>query len=393
MSDASRVPSGFGGAAGGGAGGRAGDNQTAVHRAHVLLRTGKHAEAINFLFSHLAGDPDDAAALDMLPGALFATGRHDEAILLAASSADAHPANADMALTHAYIASAMLRWDEAIAAATNAIELRPSTYDGYRRLAIALSKLDRLPEADAALRRAVELGNAQGVAETDMLMLQSSVLSDWPGRKEEGIAAARRAVTLDPTNDRFRSQLASLQMGMMDYWGAVRTSLGVLATSPTRDVARGTLLVALVNTQFRTIWVQFAIVILTATIGIGGFGELLGVVEDQRLAGHVVGLFGTVLNGLMVWRIYRKVGGERVVYRNIVRTVRPFTGAHYALWLQGLAVLLPLISALTGLVILITIPFFVLIVAWFLFRLSDRTMLRTGINLYGPETAAAIGPV
>ena len=360
------------------------DDPNAASRARVLLRTGKHAEATDLLFSHLSAEPDDADALNLLPGALLGAGRHDEALILAASSAEAHPHHVGMALTYAHVASAMSQWDEAIESAENAIEVQPLSFEAYRYLAIALSKRDRLPEADAAMRRAVELGEEQGVAETELLMMKSAVLAEWPGRKEEGIAAARRAVALDPTNDRFRSILAFRQMAMRDSLGALRTSLGVLGSSPTKSGPRGTLLLALVSVQGRTIWLQFAIVFLTAAIGIGGFGDLLGAREDPRLAGHVVGLFGTVLNALMVWRIHRKLGGNKVVYRTILRTLRKFTGAHHALWLQVVAALLPLVAAVTGFAVLITIPLFVLVAAFFCYRLSDTTMARAGTRLYRP---------
>jgi hypothetical protein len=42
----------------------------------------------------------------------------------------------------------------------------------------SLSAEERRPEAEAAMRRALELGDAQGVAETDLLALQVDVLSD-----------------------------------------------------------------------------------------------------------------------------------------------------------------------------------------------------------------------
>jgi tetratricopeptide (TPR) repeat protein len=383
MSETSGIPSGLLGASD--------DSGNAVQQSLALIRSGKHADAVNLLFSHLSAEPEDTTALGLLPGALFAAGRHEEALTLSASSADAYPTDPDLILAYAEVASSMMLWDESIKAAEDVIELRPSSFDAYRILAVALSAVQRLPEADAAMRRAVELGEADGEPETELLVLKSAVLSDWPGRKEEGIGYARQAVALDPTNDRFRSRLAALQMGMRDYWGAVRTSLGVLATSPTRDVARGTLLIALASTQYRTIWLQFGLVFLTAVVGIGGFGELLGMADDTRLAGHVVGVFGTVLNALLVWRIHRKVGGNKVMYRTILRTVRKFTGAHYALWLQALAVLLPLVAAVTGFVFVLTAPFFLLIVASSLFRLSHLTMVRTGALLYGPEVAEAAG--
>ena len=390
MSETSGVPSGLGGA-GGGAGGAGGDSDGAVQRALALIQSGKHADATNLLLSHLSSEPEDTTALALLPGAVFGAGRHEEALTLAASTAEAHPTSPDLLLVYAEVASAMMRWDDAIVAAEDAIELRPTSYDAYRFLAIALSAVERLPEADAALRRALELGEADGEPETDLLVMQSAVLSDWPGRREEGIAYARQAVAIDPTNDRLRSRLAALQMGMRDHWGAVRTSLGVLATSPTRDVARGTLLIALSSTQYRTIWLQFAIAFLTAAIGLGGLGEPLGIAEDSRPTGHVAGLLGTALNALMVWRVYSKVGRDRVIYRNILRTVRKFPGAMIALVLQTLAVLFPLISAVTGLVGFVPIAVFVVVLASISFRFSHMTMVRTGALLYGPEIAAAAG--
>jgi hypothetical protein len=84
----------------------------------------------------------------------------------------------------------------------------------------------------------------------------------------------------------------------------------------------------------------------------------------------------------MVWRIHRKLDGNKVVYAAILRTLRKFTGAHHALWLQVLAALLPLVSAVTGFAVLITVPFFVLVAAFFCYRLSDTTMRRAGVRLY-----------
>jgi len=363
----------------------------AVQRAAQLMQTGKHAQAVDALLRHLSAEPEDASALLILPGALWGADRHGEALDIARSTAEANPGEADFAIAYAEVALAMVLWDEAIDAAEDAIELRPTSFDAYRILAIALSGVERLPEADAALRRAVELGDADGEPETELLVMQSAVLNDWPGRREEAIAYAREAVGLDPTNDRYRTRLASMQMGMRDYWGAVRTSLGVLATSPTRDIARGTLIIALASTQFRTIWLQFAITVLTPMISLGFLGEPLGIADDPRLTGHVGGLLGTLLNALLLWRIWSKMGSDKQVYRAVGRTIRKFPGAAIALVFQALAVLFPLIAAVTGLIGFVPGALVALLLGSLFFRFTHMKMVRTGALLFGPEIAKAAG--
>jgi tetratricopeptide (TPR) repeat protein len=362
-----------------------------VQQAAALMMSGKHAEAVTLLLARVSKQPDDTEALAILPGALWGAGRHDEALMIAKSSAEANPDDADLAVAYAEVALSMVLWDDAIFAAEDAIELRPTSFDAYRILAIALSAVDRLPEAQLALRRAMELGDEQEEPESELLVMQSAVLSDWPGRREEAIAYARQAVAMDPTNDRYRTRLASMQMGLRDQWGAVRTAIGVLATSPTRDIARGTLIIALASTQHRTLWLQFGITLLTPMISIGFLGEPLGIGDDPRLTGHVGGLIGTVLNVLLLWRIWSKVGSDKAVYRGIARTVRKFPGAAIALVLQGIAVLLPLVAAITGLIALVPGSLAVVLLASVCFRLSHLTMVTTGVNLYGPEIAASVG--
>jgi Flp pilus assembly protein TadD len=382
---------GNGGGNGGGANGGGGGNGGAVQTAAQLMQTGKHAQAVDLLLSHLSTEPEDVTALSILPGALWGAGRHNEALTIAQSTAEAHPGDADLAIAYAEVALTMVLWDEAIDAAEDAIELRPTSFDAHRILAIALSGVERLPEADVVLKRALELGDADGEPEGDLLVMQSAVLNDWPGRREEALAYTRQAVGIDPTNESYRSRLASMQMGMRDYWGAVRTSLGVLASSPTRDIARGTLIIALASTQFRTIWLQFAIAVLTPMISLGFLGEPLGLADDPRLTGHIGGLLGTVLNALLLWRIWRKMGSDKQVYRAVGRTVRKFPGAAIALVFQALAVLFPLIAAVTGLIGFVRGALGVVLLASLFFRFTYTPMVRAGVQLFGPEIAKAAG--
>jgi tetratricopeptide (TPR) repeat protein len=361
--------------------GHGGADRGAVQQAQLLIQTGKVDDAIALLFSHLSSDPDDAAALEMLPGALFTVGRHNEALMIATSLATEHPTNPDMAIMHAELATAMMRWDDAVDAAHNAIDLAPTSFDAYRILAIALSAEERRPEAGAAMRRALELGDAQGVAETDLFALQVDVLSDWPGRKDEALAFARKAVAIDPTND----------------------GHGVLTTSPTTDIPRGTLLIALAGTLYRTIWWQIGIVFVSLLIGVGGVaglfvsdpvvgtGDDAGAGNTGRLVASIAGLLGTVLNALLVWRIAHKVGRDRQVYRNILRTVRQFPGAIVALMLQSLAVLFLLLSAVTGLVGFLPAALVAVVAAFVCFKPTEKTMASQGVLLFGPEFAAAVG--
>jgi tetratricopeptide (TPR) repeat protein len=373
--------------------GHRGADRGAVQQAQLLIQTGRVDDAIALLFRHLSSDPDDAAALEMLPGALFTVGRHTEALMIATSLATEHPTNPDMAIILAELATAMMRWDDAVDAAHNAIDLAPTSFDAYRILAIALSAEERRPEAEAAMRRALELGDAQGVAETDLLALQVDVLSDWPGRKDEALAFARKAIAIDPTNDRHRSRLATMHVGRRDYWAAVRTSLGVLTTSPTTDIPRGTLLIALAGTLYRTIWWQIGIVFVSLLIGVGGVAGLFvsDPVVGGRLVASIAGLLGSVLHALLVWRIAHKVGRDRQVYRNILRTVRQFPGAIVALVLQSLAVLFLLLSAVTGLVGFLPAALVAVVAAFVCFKPTEKTMASQGVLLFGPEFAAAVG--
>ncbi len=124
--------------------------------------------------------------------------------------------------------------DRAHADADQAVKLGPELAEGHLALARFYTGSIDYMRASKACQRAIALapGNAEVLADGGRIAV-------WMGRHAAGLAAARRAVTLDPLNPRRRFLLASTLYSVRRYEEAVATFGEAIALEPKYKAAYG----------------------------------------------------------------------------------------------------------------------------------------------------------
>ena len=193
----------------------------------------RFAEAVEWIGSALALNPDAVMALVHHGGALAALGRHAEALASFDRALAAAPGNALLqaeALTNRGAALRKLgRADEALASYDNALGIAPNNTEAWNNRGNVLASLERFEEALASFDQALAVasgnpetlnnrGNAlQGLERyDDALVHHDQALAMWPdyadawnnrgnalqslARLEESLSSFDRALAIDPGN-------------------------------------------------------------------------------------------------------------------------------------------------------------------------------------------------
>ncbi len=226
--------------------------------ANVLSASGDAQQAAQLLLRELRDDPGNVQALLLHADVLASAGRAGEALLKLQRVLELEPANLDAHVRAGDLAMAANRWDEAFIAWGLVRRLDPGHLVAPMRLAeilIALGQaelagpfarefLTRLGESATTedRQRCAEIllaaGDAEAAAEileqlegdrTDVDILRMHAVALFRcGKRDEGAAASRRVIRLEPTCTASLHNLAMAAMADDRYraaWGWVRRGL------------------------------------------------------------------------------------------------------------------------------------------------------------------------
>lgn len=173
-------------------------------RSAIAASLGDIESAIEASRHALERKPDHAEAQRNLGALLARQGRLAEALPLLEGAVARHPDRPDGLLNLASALRELGRPAAALAAVDRVLQRDPDHADGWRQRGIALIQLDRKP--DAILAFELSLQRAPSAAVFGEL---SGVLR-MEGRLGDAIAAARRALTLDPKDEGAAARLLHL---------------------------------------------------------------------------------------------------------------------------------------------------------------------------------------
>ncbi|MEQ8850652.1 MAG: sulfotransferase [Phycisphaerales bacterium] len=125
--------------------------------AQRLLMAGQADEAEAWLSSHLASNPQDAAAYDLLANAYARSNRHEDAADAFRRAMDADPTEPSYAFRCAQALISLNRHAEAVACLEQVLKLRPDQLQPLRSLGASYFALARYDDAQRVFRRIVEL--------------------------------------------------------------------------------------------------------------------------------------------------------------------------------------------------------------------------------------------
>ena len=155
-------------------------------------------------------EPQKPDLREHLVGLLIELDEEDEAEAVLREALERHPGHAALHFHRSRLLQRNRRLEEAVTAARRAVELDPRRARWYDHLAALLMEEGRLAEAEAELRQALD----QNVESGGMYFRLSRLLQGQ--RPEEALAAARRAVDVEPQKPYLREHLAALLLDAGD---------------------------------------------------------------------------------------------------------------------------------------------------------------------------------
>lgn len=173
-----------------------------------LARLGRHAEAIPHLRQAASGYPPAGYFLGV---SLLAAGQRDDAMVALERFIAAEPNALAARAAHGLLAEAMAEsgaFDKAVPHYQAYLEARPQDAPGWNALGIALARAGRGAEAVTAFSRAA----AVAPRSVEFRLNVARALADQ-GRRDEAIAWARQALTIEPANSAAADLLRSLMQG------------------------------------------------------------------------------------------------------------------------------------------------------------------------------------
>ena len=194
----------------------------------VREHQGRLAQAESLLRQSLILRPKQPQVQVHLGRVLAEAGRHQDAIDVLQKAVWANPDLFDAVVILAQVQFTAGDWAAAESNYRSALRLAPTSQVALLGLGVLLNKMRRPAEAEPLLRAAAE-NTARPVSWQAKLAFHLGLSLDLQGRPQEAIAAWRRAIALDPTNEEVHRELNGLlyRMGkagefLVSYDEAVR---------------------------------------------------------------------------------------------------------------------------------------------------------------------------
>ena len=159
----------------------------------VLLKEGRHDEAIACLREGLRLRPDDAPGYNDLGCELVVVGRAEEALPIFARALELRPGYAEVHNNLGNALRSLGRVDEAVASYERALQLKPDYAESHNNLGCELAAKGRGTEAIHHLEQAVRLNPVNSTNHNNL----GNALRD-AGRSDAAIASYGRALELKP---------------------------------------------------------------------------------------------------------------------------------------------------------------------------------------------------
>src|SRR5262249_9433481 len=121
-------------------------------RAQGLIKSGEKTQAQEYLREHLASNPDDIAASELLADLAMGAGDYDKVIAICRAALEHAPDAAVIQLLLAKVAEREKRFQDVVAHARDALASDPESVPARTLMAKAYEALDRHGEAGAAWR-------------------------------------------------------------------------------------------------------------------------------------------------------------------------------------------------------------------------------------------------
>lgn len=246
-------------------------NEPSFHRAMILQRQGRHADAERELRQALTADPHDAMAHAMLGLCLTAQGDYAQATREAQQAIGLAP---DLPFAHyamGLVLSERHRYEEAEAAILEAIRLDPYDPDSFAQLSQIRLNLHRWPSA----LEAAEQGLALDPQHTACTNLRAMALVKL-GRRDDAARAFGDALAQDPDNAFTHANKGWLLLHEGKHQQAMEHFREALRLDPTMDWARAGIVEALKARNVIYRWLLMYFLWMSRLSGQARWGIILG---------------------------------------------------------------------------------------------------------------------
>ena len=273
------------------------------------------------------------------------------------------------------------RQEHAIAAvgfAQEGVGAEPASAEARIELSAALRVAGSLDWAVVEAREAVRLAAGDDHVLARALFVLAASAVQLPTLRDEGLAAARRAVSLDPTNGSFLQALAGLELATGHRAQAISTAMRALRVAPVERFPVAVARYAQFLLLNRALGLGLLVAFCTPLLVIGGLSQVL-VAELGSTAGYTLGTRIAGAVGLLAM-----AGTQALVFRPLLsdgaarRAVIRFGRKRFMFWVAVVALLGSLLAYATAIVtgflglVVLLVP--VLLIAWYVHARSASSL-------------------